>query len=292
MSPQQRDTRRKRTETETFVIARTEQGYRVHSPKYPSFIYRVTGIPDSPECSCPDYEYHDKDPDWRCKHILAVLDKIEAPAEDGPEPPDYYDNEEREAIRADGEPARPPTPRKRTPRSSGNGSSQMLIKRSVSPDGRFDSLSVEFSCPVEKLPAGEIKERAEKILDLQAGIAQRFMARNGHGEEEEVEPDAESDGPVQAKMIDVAGMNTRSGRRLFINVQVNGETLKLFGTRKQLAEAVASAGHGDHDADISEGTQLDLPCRVTTKQSPDGRYTNIDRVFPAGRPRPVARGRR
>src|SRR2546428_13342615 len=96
MSPQQRDTRRKRVETETFVIARTEQGYRVHSPKYPSFIYRVTGIPDSPECSCPDYEYHDKDPDWRGKDARPGRYMTEAPAA-GTRAPAADQGDERDA---------------------------------------------------------------------------------------------------------------------------------------------------------------------------------------------------
>src|SRR5207249_5799180 len=176
---QERETRRKRVETETFVIARTEQGYRVHSPKYPSFIYRVTGIPDSPECSCPDYEYHDKDPDWRCKHVLAVLNRTEQPEpEPEPEGTEDEDAEEREATPTDGKPARPENGRRRRTPKSPDGSSTMLLKRSVSPDGRIDSLSVEFSCPVEKLPSGEIREKAETMLALQDGILEVFRERN------------------------------------------------------------------------------------------------------------------
>ena len=34
---------------------------------------------------------------------------------------------------------------------SANGPTQMVVKRSVSPDGRIDSLSVEFTAPVEPI---------------------------------------------------------------------------------------------------------------------------------------------
>jgi hypothetical protein len=33
--------------------------------------------------------------------------------------------------------------------------------------------------------------------------------------------------------------------------------------------------------DIEEGIQLNVPCRVITKPSADGKYLDIDQVFPA-----------
>ena len=50
----------------------------------------------------------------------------------------------------------------------------MLIKRSVSPDGRIDSLSVEFDCPVEEQSLEETVGRARKILELQREIVGHF----------------------------------------------------------------------------------------------------------------------
>ena len=76
-------------------------------------------------------------------------------------------------------------------------------------------------------------------------------------------------------------MNTRWGRRLFINVKVNGETLKLFGAKKQLEEAVTAAGFPELQDRITEGATVAVPCRVTTKASENGKYRNVDRVFPA-----------
>jgi hypothetical protein len=54
----------------------------------------------------------------------------------------------------------------------------MLLKRSVSPDGRVDSLSVEFSCAVDQVSAGDIKTTAFKTLQLQAEIVDGFLAGN------------------------------------------------------------------------------------------------------------------
>ena len=79
-------------------------------------------------------------------------------------------------------------------------------------------------------------------------------------------------------------MDDRYGRRLFLVVQSNGSMLRLFGSAKQLADALAAAGFPDYAHHVTEGTALDLPCRIVTKPSPDGRYQNIERVLPAGPP--------
>ena len=53
-----------------------------------------------------------------------------------------------------------------------------------------------------------------------------------------------------------------------------GFRLRLFGKREELAAAVAAAGF--NGGAIEEGIALNLPCRVTTKPSPDGKYTKTD----------------
>ena len=74
-------------------------------------------------------------------------------------------------------------------------------------------------------------------------------------------------------------MNGRWGKRLFLNVMVNGEVLKLFGSEKQLAEAVRDAGFASMADHITEGMTMNLPCRVVTK--PNGKYVNVERVLAA-----------
>ena len=61
---------------------------------------------------------------------------------------------------------------------------------------------------------------------------------------------------------------------------MDGRTIRLFGNKQQLADAITAAGHRCDAKDVAEGVSLDLPCRVTTKPSDDGRYTNIDQIFP------------
>lgn len=81
-------------------------------------------------------------------------------------------------------------------------------------------------------------------------------------------------------MLSIGGMDGRYGRRLFITVDVNGEMARLFGSRRQLAEALTAAGYVDLSSSVNEGISFDLPCRVVTKLTPDGRYINIEKVLP------------
>ncbi len=57
---------------ERLVISRTDDGFRVYSPADPTKSYAVGGGPDNPTCTCSDFQYHQGDPRFRCKHILAV----------------------------------------------------------------------------------------------------------------------------------------------------------------------------------------------------------------------------
>ncbi len=286
MSPNELATRQRRALQETLVISEIEEGFRVFSPANPANIYVVAGTPDNPTCTCPDFEVHRADPDWRCKHILAVMPQAKvAPvwrtrSGNGADGPDTYEAEERAAIQAE---SGGPTRRRRTVGRPGNGPAAILVKRSVSPDGRIDSLSVEFSSPVDNVPPGEIQALAGRFLGIQAGIIERF--RNGSSGTTPETPQAPRPEPVPesavpAKLLDVGGMNGKWGRRLFVNVETDGRTLKLFGSKKQLGEHVTAAGFPQMTEQLEEGTRLDLPCRVTTKPTDDGKYLNIENVYP------------
>lgn len=270
------------TQNETLVISRTEDGFRVYSPSAPSKSYIVSGSPEDPTCTCLGFEQGAHG--HHCKHIQAVLNQLEKQTRAGTDP-DPYEAEEGRAIQEEGRPSQG------THAKPVNGTAQMLLKRSVSPDGRIDSLSVEFSCPVDGAPAGEIKARAIRTLKLQADIVESFLNGTRAQNTQPNQPDHNGNGATPGRMLTIGGLNTKWGRRLFINVQVNGETLKLFGNRKQLADAIATAGFPNLAERIDEGVHLNVPCQVITKPSEDGRYVNIDRVLPAEKPGPQRRGR-
>jgi hypothetical protein len=255
---------------EALVISRTEEGFRVYAPADPTKSYTVTGSSERPACTCPDYQGHEGNPFWHCRHITAVLRQLNGANGQGHDP---YETDERRAIQEESQAPEPV--------QSGTGA-QMLLKRSVSPDGKIDSLSVEFSCGVDELTGGNIKSRAGAMLQLQAEIVRGFLGHNGNGAKSTAEPMSGSNGNgvAPAQMQNIGALNTKWGRRLFIGIQSNGQTLKFFGSRKQLADALTAAGYGRMAERIDEGMTLNVPCRVTTKPSEDGRYLNVESVLP------------
>ena len=238
-----------------FVISKVQEGFRVHSPESGQ-IFMVGHDLDHPVCTCPEFSQHRHDPSWACAHVDAVRTHVSHA---------------------------PVNPGGRAVRTSVDGNAQLTLKRSVSPDGRIDSLSVELSCPVDLGARHDVTSVATRGLGMQAEIVQGFLGRpqNGNGRPARtVEPPVGGNGSTPAELIGIAGMNTRYGRRLFLNVRCNGKVLKLFGNEKRLAEAIAGAGFPEAADCIEEGISLNLPCRVTTKPSEDRRYLNVDTVYP------------
>jgi len=300
MNDTELEKRKARAASETLVISQTDGGFRVYNPANITHIYMVTGIPESPKCNCPDFETHQSDPEWRCKHILAVLGQMEKPKPQAAAE-DTHDSKATEITQNENH-----ATEKKKVRAPRNGHSEMTIKRSVSPDGFINSLSIEFSNSTEQKSDEDIKQQAVKALKLQAEIVDGFLKENGnvrpdteatkqaqgnanaHGNSQR-KLDGQSDNPsgaVPAQLLNVAGMNTIGGWKLFINVQVNGRTAKLFGNKKELSEHVAAAGFPSVADHLNQGMALYLPCRVVTKPSPDGKYLNIERVLPKSASQP------
>ena len=288
MTQTQLDTRKERAENGALIASKTDEGFRVYSLHNPSQIYLVRQEGEGWTCTCPDFETHKTDSTWRCKHILVVAPWQKK--EDGQALPPPVEESAAASTPAQ-PPEEPPVPKQKQRRANQPiPPVQMLIKRSVSPDGRIDSVSVEFSMPVSGIPENEIKSKAVKTLQLQREICASFLTINGHTvpAPPPATPPAPSNGngngngtPVFARMLDIGKMNGRWGERLFVTFQVNDRRCRLFGSAKQLASHISSAGYEIGPEAIANGLRLDLPCRVTTKPSDDGKYLNVDQVFPA-----------
>jgi hypothetical protein len=148
---------------EPLVISRIDEGFRVYSVTNPSKSYLVSGSHVAPVCTCPEFQSGTLGS--HCRHIEAVLDRYgrgnrEAEA-------DNYADAERLAIQNEGRIA--------ADQGRQGGPAVMLLKRSVSPDGRIDSLSVEFSAEVHGMAANEVADRAARLLALQAAIVKGYL---------------------------------------------------------------------------------------------------------------------
>ncbi len=254
-----------RTETQPLIISKETKGFRVYSPEFPKAAYIVKSGPKGPACTCPDFQTGNGDKNMRCVHIVAVREQVG-------ELEDIFPDEH--SGQQNGDP-----PRQSVSVQEGDGI-QMHIKRSVSPDGRIDSLSVAFSCPVDKIPAGKLAIHASKIIQIQSEIVGNFLKSKPKEDSQPQSNAPQEGGAVPATMLTIGGMPTKWGRRLFINIQVNGKVARLFGSEKQLGDHLRASKFPHLAPGISEGVRLHHPCRVVTELSPDKKYLNVVKVLP------------
>ena len=270
---------------EALVISSTEGGFRVYSVQDPRTSYLVSGTWQKPHCTCA--EFATRSNSTFCAHVAVVCRELHGSAYAF----DPAEIEERRAIQNEDRETAPPM-------IPPYAKAEMLIKRSVSPDGRIDALSVEFSCPVDETSTTEIQTKAQKILTMQSAIVDRFLnrpangngapkpngAENGNGHVVSSGVSGESTA-VPARMVSIGGMDGRWGRRLYLIFDVEGHNLRLFGNKKEIVDAIATAGFVA-PKEIGEGLQLNIPCHVTLKPSADGKYTNVERVVSSPTARP------
>ena len=261
---------------DTFVISKTPDGYRVYAVHQPSRSFMVKNDDGRWTCDCYDYASRKSDPAWRCRHILAVAPM---PANFAAAPEAEANGKGRPVPATHGERDEPVPP------------AQMLIKRSVSPDGRIDSVSVEFTLSVQGDSQSAITDKAVRTLRLQKEIVAQFLAMNGKAAEPSPQPkpngaphgegngQPEAGEPVPARITDISEIQGRWGPRLVLNVQVNGNRCALFGSPKQLASHLANAGCSYDPQDLRSGLQLNQPCRVITEPSKDGKYVNVVEIL-------------
>src|SRR5581483_3814106 len=190
---------RKKRSTKTnadLSVYKTDEGYRVRLPFDPAKSYLVTIVQGRLQCTCSDFQVKRSDPTYACRHIDAVIEFDNEKTEPSGVEDQYDDSEisnndfDEEAIEAwheeralerdeshaasETQPFKPPTNRDResmivTP------ASRMLIKRSLSPDGRIDSVSVELDFPVDTERPDEIRWKAKSALELQTSIIREFL---------------------------------------------------------------------------------------------------------------------
>jgi hypothetical protein len=290
-----------------FVVAEAERGYLVYSPDNPQARFNVSGTPAAPVCTCPEF-VNQRDPRYRCGHIQAVFGG--RGTNGGFEGMDPIEAEERRAIQEESG-----VPQRDTNLQPPRFPSDLTLKRSISPDGRIDSLSIELSSSVHEANFEATMNQATMALSLEDAIVKTFLAQNprnraqGNGKpptngshppqtsgynsqggppsngqyQQQPQYQAPSNGnagPLPATIKGVGGQNTRNGWQLFLAVEEGGKQIKHFGDRKKLCDFLAAAGAHFEQYQLQPEMPLNIPCMVITAPSQNGKYTNITQVFP------------
>ncbi|KAF0225018.1 MAG: hypothetical protein FD167_4915, partial [bacterium] len=234
---------------------------------------------------CSDFEQKRKeDSSYYCKHILAALADFEA--EQSCVSATKSDTTEQPNGKV-GSPSKPngiakvpiafPVKQVSTPSTQ----THMLIKRSLSGDGRIDSISVEIDFGLADEDETVIKTQALKALKLQDTIIKEFIGVD-QTKEDLPEPPQVVAPAVNVPEETVDAIMTKVGitqsKSFYITFELpEGKTAKLFGNQKYLSNQIAVAGFSFPAEKIVEGIVLNIPCRVTTILN--GKFINVDRVF-------------
>jgi hypothetical protein len=248
-----------------YVVTPDKDRFLVYNARDPGSVYHVSWNAHRALCTCPEFQANQGQPDFRCGHIHAVFPRS-----------------------TNGQPALV-HPGNGAHQSTDISPVQMTLKRSVSPDGRIDSLSVEFAGEVYDAPDEEVLAQALRTTTLQTAIVNGFLAQQrgphvNRSQANEAQPPVPStngtEQEARATLTTIDGMQTKAGWRYFINVDVDGKQFKLFGTRDQLASHLRDAGLGHAAGNIAKGVAINMPCRAITCPSKDGRYVNVERLLP------------
>ena len=244
------------------IVSRTDDDtYRVYDANMQGAVATVTVQGDTLDCSCGGRVRAEPGMSRPCDHLRTILERL--PEEHG----------------ASGQPA-----------SLKQRGCQLLLKRSVSPDGRIDALSVELSTDVDPRDRDLLVRQGEYLLGLQERLAQTFMAeqagaksepqRNGAVRSHAPALPESRDLPGQpARALSVGAMDTRYGRRFFLQVEVDGKRCRFFGSRAKVAKALGDAGYPIEPEALYDGLEVGIDCRARTEKSKDGRYTNVVALY-------------
>ncbi len=229
-------------------------------------------------CTCPDFQVRIAQEGRICKHIAAAAITALAPQVGASSP-----------VNGNG-----------SVRANGNGSADVAplifrIRRSVQTDGKA-AVQVEVQARVTNDEAQD-RETASYAYELLERLASQ-AAKNGAPSDNIARRESDSQSaatatpikprriaaasktsPVPAVITKIDRMKTRQGESLFLKVDVNGETVRVFGRPEELAERLEASGYDIPASEIEAGMELHLPCSVKVGQN-NGGYKTIEEFLP------------
>jgi hypothetical protein len=161
---------------------------------------------------------------------------------------------------------------------------RMVITRHLSQDGQQNSISVSFEYALGDDSVRGIKAKAQQALSLQNEIINEYYAQaevdTTSGNDLGVVENEAHDNSVSAVLREIGAPRSRRGGCYFITADLGSRQARLYGTPRQLVTYLARIGHDLTPDAISEGLQLNFPCRVVVQPSKQGRSLTIVELLP------------
>jgi SWIM zinc finger len=229
-------------------------------------------------CTCPDFQVRIAQEGRICKHIAAAAITALAPQVGVSSPANGNGS-----VKGNGS-------------ATAEGSVLVFrIRRSVQTDGKA-AVQVEVQARVtnNEEQDRETASYAYELLDRLASQAAKNSAPSDNIAHREFDSQsaatatpikprrvtaASKTSPVPAVIAKIDRMKTRQGESLFLKVDVNGETVRVFGRPEELAERLEASGYDIPASEIEAGMELHLPCSVKVGQN-NGGYKTIEEFLP------------
>src|SRR6185312_14667632 len=168
------------------------------------------------------------------------------------------------------------------------------IRRSVQTDGKAAvQVEVQARLTNDEAQDRETASYAYELLERLASQAAKNTASSENTAHRELDSPSAATTPIKPRRIAAASkaspvsavitkidrMKTRQCESLFLKVDVNGETVRVFGRPEELAERLEASGYDIPASEIEAGMELHLPCSVKVGQN-NGGYKIIEEFLP------------
>jgi len=229
-------------------------------------------------CTCPDFQVRIAQEGRICKHIAAAAITALAPQVGVSSPANGNGS-----VKANGISTSEVSPLifriRRSVQTDGKAAVQVEVQARVTNDEEQDRETASYAYELlERLASQAAKNPAPSDNNAHREFDSQSAATATPIKPRRVTA-ASKTSPVSAVITKIDRMKTRQGESLFLKVDVNGETVRVFGRPEELAERLEASGYDIPASEIEAGMELHLPCSVKVGQN-NGGYKTIEEFLP------------
>jgi len=229
-------------------------------------------------CTCPDFQVRIAQEGRICKHIAAAAITALAPQVGVSSPANGNVSVKGNGI-ANAEVAPLIFRIRRSVQTDGKAAVQVEVQARVTNDEAQDRETASYAYQLlERLASQAAKKTAPSENNAHRELDSPSVATATPIKSRRVTA-ASKTSPVSAVITKIDRMKTRQGESLFLKVDVNGETVRVFGRPEELAERLEASGYDIPASEIEAGMELHLPCLVKVGQN-NGGYKTIEEFLP------------
>jgi hypothetical protein len=228
-------------------------------------------------CTCPDFQVRIAQEGRICKHIAAAAITALAPQVGVSSPANGNGS-----VKANGISNADVSPLvfriRRTVQTDGKAAVQVEVQARVTNNEEQDRETASYAYELLERLASQAAKNTAPSESIAREVNSPSAAITTPTKPRRIAATSKTS-PVPAVITKIDRMKTRQGDSLFLKVDVNGETVRVFGRSEELAERLEASGYDIPASEIEAGMELHLPCLVKLGQGNSG-YKIIEEFLP------------